>query len=147
MDQLLRPGAGGARPFMIVGSHRRGEDRAEGALDIELYDRLVEAARGSETVAYGELGDMLHLDFGNPNDRRRVGVLLGEISRFEVAAGRPMLSSVVIHKDDFQPGRGFFALGQELGLVQAGEDDMAFAIRQLKATWAAWAGRAGGQEL
>lgn len=110
-------------------------------MDVELYDRLVEAARASETVTYGELAEMLHMDFGNPNDRRRVGVLLGEISRFEVAAGRPMLSSVVIHKNDFQPGKGFFGLGQELGLVGAGEDEVAFAIRQLKGTWAEWATR------
>lgn len=108
-------------------------------MTLELYDRLVEAARVSETVAYGELGEMLHMDFGNPNDRRRVGVLLGDISRLEVAAGRPMISSVVIHKDDFQPGKGFFALGRELGLVDPGEDELAFAIRQLKATWATWA--------
>ena len=116
-------------------------------MDEELYETLVEAARASETVTYGELGEMLQMDFGNPNDRRWVGVLLGEISRFEVAAGRPMLSSVVIHKDDFQPGKGFFALGREPALVEPGEDEMAFAIRQLKATWATRAGNKGRPAL
>lgn len=125
----------------------RREWRGGRSLDIELYDRLVEAARADETVSYGELGEMLHLDFSDPNDRRRVGVLLGDISRSEVAQGRPMLSSLVIHKDDFQPGKGFFALGRELNLVEPGEDEMAFAIRQLKATWRAWPRTTDGRSV
>ena len=105
-------------------------------MDIELHDRLVEAARASETVAYGELGEMLHMDFGNPNDRRQVGVRLGDTSPLEVAAGRPMISSVMIQTDNFQPGEGFFALGPEHGLADPGDGELAFANRQLRDTWA-----------
>ena len=111
-------------------------------MDVEVYDRLVEAAKAGETVTYGELGEMLHLDFANPLARKKIGEVLGEISRFDVAAGRPMLSSLVTHKDDFRPGTGFFKLGLELGLVRPDEDEMAFEIRQIKETWAAWEGAA-----
>lgn len=42
--------------------------------------------------------------------------LLGEISVEEDAAGRGMLSVIVVHKlGDMQPGRGFFELAQHLG--------------------------------
>jgi hypothetical protein len=40
--------------------------------------------------------------------------MLGEIS-LEGAAGRGMLSVIVVHKDgDMQPGPGFFELAEEL---------------------------------
>jgi hypothetical protein len=42
--------------------------------------------------------------------------LLGEISEEEDAAGRGMLSVIVVHKDgDMQPGPGFFQLAKKLG--------------------------------
>jgi hypothetical protein len=42
--------------------------------------------------------------------------LIGEISEAEDAAGRGMLSVLVVHKvGDMQPGPGFFGLAQQLG--------------------------------
>jgi hypothetical protein len=41
--------------------------------------------------------------------------LLGQISVEEDAAGRGMLSALVVHKDDGMPGQGFFDLAQRLG--------------------------------
>ena len=41
--------------------------------------------------------------------------LLGQISVEEDAAGRGMLSALVVHKDDGMPGPGFFDLARRLG--------------------------------
>jgi molybdopterin synthase catalytic subunit len=42
--------------------------------------------------------------------------MLGEISSEEDAAGRGMLTVVVVHSDgDMQPGPGFFELAKQLG--------------------------------
>lgn len=47
---------------------------------------------------------------------KRLFHMLGEISSEEDAAGRGMLTVVVVHKSgDMQPGPGFFELAQSLG--------------------------------
>lgn len=103
-----------------------------------LYERLVEAARSGSLLSYTDVGKPLGLDFQSPADRNVIARLLGEISRHEVAQGRPMLSSVVWHADLSGPGVGLRNLGVELGLVRGDEDDLAFATRQLNSTFEFW---------
>jgi hypothetical protein len=110
-------------------------------VDEALYDRLVQAASGREFVYYNELAELTGMDNDSPHFGAQLGRLLGDISRFEVAGGRPMLSSVVVRKEDHLPGKGFFALGEELRLVQPGEDEVSFAVRQIRATHDFWADR------
>ena len=106
-----------------------------------LYERLVEAARKGYVLSYSDVGKPLGLDFESPADRNVIARQLGEISRNEVAEGRPMLSSLVWHKDLSGPGVGLRNLGTELGLVWGNEDDLAFATRQLNSTHAFWRDR------
>jgi hypothetical protein len=47
---------------------------------------------------------------------------LGQISVEEDAAGRGMLSALVVHKDDGKPGKGFFDLAKTLGRDVTDED-------------------------
>lgn len=111
-------------------------------LDAELEtmrDVLIETARRGDVIHYAPLGRLYDLDMANPQHRIRIGEMLGEISRHEVQNGRPMLSSVVVHGGDNPlPGRGFFKLGVELGVVRAGEDEVEFAVRQLKESYKVW---------
>jgi hypothetical protein len=66
--------------------------------------------------------------------------LLGEISMEENAAGRGMLSVVVVHKHgDMRPGPGFFVLGQVLG--HDTKDLEKFWIDQLKKVHRFWSSR------
>ncbi len=51
-----------------------------------------------------------------------------------------MLSSIVWYKDMSSPGPGLYKLGIELGVVRGNEDELAFAIRQVKDTHMFWAG-------
>lgn len=90
-----------------------------------VYERLVGAARAREFVHYGA----------------QVGKVLGRISEDEVAAGRPMISAIVVSKGTMLPGHGFFNLGQELHLVDPGDDEIGFAVRQIKRVHDYWAAR------
>ena len=58
-----------------------------------------------------------------------------------------MLSCLVVLAGGDLPGSGFYKLGRELGLVESGEDDMAFAVRQMKATFAYWRSRGGDEQV
>lgn len=112
-----------------------------------VYDRLVKAARAREFVHYAELAEMLNIDRDNPHFGAQVGKVLGQISEDEVAAGRPMISAIVVSKDTMLPGYGFFTLGQELRQTEPGEDDLAFAVRQIRRVHDHWSadGRPGSE--
>jgi hypothetical protein len=63
--------------------------------------------------------------------------MLGEISADEDAAGRGMLSVIVVHKSgDMQPGPGFFELARDLGRDTS--DILVCWITELKKAHAAW---------
>ena len=94
-----------------------------------VYERLVQAARARDFVHYAELAKMINIDIDHPLFGVPVGRDLGHISEDEVAVGRPMISAIVVNKDDRLLGRGFFKLGQDLHRVDPGEDETAFAIR------------------
>ncbi len=63
--------------------------------------------------------------------------MLGEISSEEDAAGRGMLTVVVVHKQgDMQPGTGYFELAESLGrdtgnILECWVDE----LRRVHATW------------
>lgn len=107
-----------------------------------VYDRLVEAARAGKFVHYDELAKMLGIDMSNEHWAVQVGKVLGRISEDEVAAGRPMISAIVVSKDTMLPGKGFFTLGQQLRRTEPGEDEIAFAVRQIKRVHGYWSAEA-----
>jgi hypothetical protein len=70
--------------------------------------------REAKPIAYSDLAKKISsIGFG-PHDHI-FHHLLGQISVEEDAAGRGMLSALVVHKDDGKPGPGFFDLAQSLG--------------------------------
>ena len=89
----------------------------------DIYQKIKSVARNQDIVFYGEIAPLAGLDMSSPDDRIEIGHLLGEISRYEHMQGRPMLSAVVVHKDNNKPGSGFFELAHELG-VYDGMDDV-----------------------
>ena len=109
-------------------------------------ERLIAAARAGELVHYAELAKMLGIDMDNPYFGAQVGKVLGQISEDEVADGRPMLSAIVVSKDTMLPGYGFFTLGQQLRQTEPDEDDLAFAIRQIRRVHDYWAAEAANGE-
>jgi len=65
------------------------------------------------------------------------GHILGEISEDEVAAGRPMLSSLAVGVGG-RPGPGFFDLARQLGRMRTDEDEASFWEREREAAYQAW---------
>lgn len=106
-------------------------------------DKLIEAARNQRVIYYAEVGELLDLFMDNPHHRRELGRILGEISTDEHDSGHPLLSVVVVHKENHRPGEGFFNLAKELGKQKPDEDDVTFYAKELKSVFDWWA--AAGQ--
>ncbi len=104
-----------------------------------IRDMLIEAARNRRVVYYAEVGRLLNFSMDNPSHRVELGKILGEISTEEYEEGRPLLSAVVVHKEDHQPGEGFFSLAKELGQKRPDEDSDAFYASELERVFIAWA--------
>ncbi len=77
---------------------------------------LRERARGrsNQTISYSDLVDQIKAIKLEAHDVR-LAHMLGEISAEEDAAGRGLLTVLVVHKGDVRPGDGFFELARSLG--------------------------------
>jgi hypothetical protein len=73
---------------------------------------LVAAARAGRPVSYLQLADSLLP--GEPRRIHRITLLLEELLREDLAAGRPLLAALAVGRAGL-PGRGFFLLLGELG--------------------------------
>jgi hypothetical protein len=103
-----------------------------------IYDALIGIARERETVTYGEIGRQANLDMMKPPHRAVLGLMLDEIDRHEHAAGRPLLSAVVVLKQTGVSSRGFFACARTLG-VETGPDERDFWAAELRRVYDYWA--------
>ena|ERR1035441_10795748 len=85
------------------------------AVKNEMVPVMSRTAANEDTISYSDLMKQVTTVRIGPDDPA-VGSLLGQISEDEDAAGRGMLSVVVVHKTgDKMPGPGFFALAETLG--------------------------------
>jgi len=76
---------------------------------------MIRRARSRDIISYSDLAREIGAYAFGPNDEASFH-LLGETSSEEDAAGRGMLTAVVVHKTgDMQPGSGFFKLARHLG--------------------------------
>lgn len=103
----------------------------------ELTYTLRAAARSGRSITEKAIAPIAGID---PTSEDIVAVLepiLAAINRAEDAAGRPMLSAVVVSATGL-PGSGFFASARELGL-HAGSDDHAVWTRELRRVQDYWA--------
>lgn len=102
----------------------------------EAKSLLGEYAKRRQMIPYSEFVtkiNSINIDYHDP----RLFHFLGEISAEEFAAGRGMLTTLVVHKHgDMQPGPGFFELAQELG--QDTTDILKFWIEEVKRVFVAW---------
>jgi hypothetical protein len=104
-----------------------------------LREHLIGVARRRETTSYAELARLAGLNVRDPADRARLAALLREISTAEHAAGRPMLTAVVLLQGRRRPGRGFFDLARSLG-AHPTPDDEAFFTAEVERVYREWAG-------
>ena len=103
----------------------------------EIYDEPKRVAKAASYTTYSDIAPLAELDMDTPSHRDEIGQLLGEISKYEHSQRRPMLSAVVIHRDNNMPGMGFFKLARELG-AYTGSDDLKFYLDELKRVHQHW---------
>lgn len=83
----------------------------------EIKLQLIELARLRTTWTYSQLNNHLNLglNFNNDYHRKLIGEWLGEISTHEHQNDRPLLSSLITHKNGKrEQGDGFYKLCEEL---------------------------------
>jgi len=113
--------------------------RAWQAAKDQIREILIDCAKRQVTISYSELvAKVTALDL-QPHDPR-LDELLGQLSSEEEAAGRGMLSVLVVHKTgDLRPGKGFFTCAEQLGLKTADQD--ALWVAQLNKVYDTWGRR------
>lgn len=137
----MQPQLGKSDKDLIEGTYKRlglPKRPTKPAPDPRLYERLIESARSRTMLSYSEVGTPAELDMSLSYHRRLIGQMLGEISIRESRAGRPMLSSIVVHEGSITVGSGFYQLGQDMQQVQPDESDKDFAKRQQQETFEFW---------
>jgi hypothetical protein len=102
-----------------------------------LYNRLIEVASAGKTIRRDDVACLLGLDLDSPTGRQELIHALNDISYQENAAGRPLLSAVVILPEIGYPGKAFFLLARELGFNNFG-DDRSFFYHELKQVHEYW---------
>lgn len=98
-----------------------------------IYSELTHVAKSGGVTTYGAIAPLAGLDMGNPDHRNQLAQILGDISRAEHEAGRPLLSVLVILEGENIPGKGFFTLAQDLGLYagRTKNEDLMFFVQEL----------------
>jgi hypothetical protein len=105
-----------------------------------VYDELRRTAQAQEVIYYSLLNKRcgLGLDFDKRSDSRKLGQILGEISRGEHSQQHPLLSVVAVYKETHMPANSFFRLARELGVLKVGESNDKFFLRHLRETHEHW---------
>ncbi|MGO8236088.1 hypothetical protein ACC806_07780 [Rhizobium ruizarguesonis] len=76
---------------------------------------LRQRAKRSDPITYSELASKISAVQMEPHDPR-LAHFLGEISTDEHEGGRPLITALVVHKHDLQPGKGFFDFHDRLDI-------------------------------
>jgi hypothetical protein len=101
---------------------------------------LIAVAAGRGTVPYSEVGERFGIEEGYK--WAEVAREVGAISEYEIEHERPMLSVVVVHKEDGFPGEGFFTWALDLGRMKRTKKDpknkVEFFVDELKAAHDYW---------
>lgn len=102
----------------------------------EMRQAMISRAKVRGTIPYSDLCKEVTTIALEPHSHA-LAAMLGEISADEDAAGRGMLTVIVVHKDgDMEPGPGFFELAQELGRDTT--DILRCWVEELKKVHSVW---------
>ncbi len=101
----------------------------------EMRHILIKRAKLGGTIRYSELTEQIATIDIKP-ESAALARMLGDISRAEDAAGRGMLSVIVVQKSSGQPGPGFFELAKELGRDTS--DTLKCSVDESKKVHAYW---------
>ncbi len=97
--------------------------------------KLIEVAEHKGTLSYSDVARIAGLHVRS----RALFQILDDISTAEHAADRPLLTAVVVRKEDGMSGAGFFKLATRLGHHREGDDRTLYWAWELKRVYAEWA--------
>lgn len=107
----------------------------------EVRKVLIDRARAGDIISYLELAVKVTAIKLEPQSFA-LTTMLREIAAEENAAGRGMLTAIVVYSSgDMQPGPGFFALAGRLG--KNTNDILRCWIKELKRVYGYWSGAKG----
>lgn len=110
----------------------------------DVYCKLIEKARNKQKPIYYE--DVAAVMGKTPEEKmghywvNETGYMLKEICEYEHKHNRPMLSAIVVLKDDEIPDKDFFELARKLGKLTSvsKQDEKAFWKQELLAIYETW---------
>jgi len=101
-------------------------------------EAMIARARRRSLITYSDLVSEIKSIRFEPHDPRLFH-FLGEISSDEDDAGRGLLTALVVHKVDMQPGDGFFVLAKARGRNTS--DPVRFWAEELGRVYSVWTGQ------
>jgi len=108
----------------------------------EARSELIKVAKVGEFITYGELARKLGVEpewFGE-GFQGWIGQVVGEVSEYEYARGRPLLSAVAVNQDTKEPGKGFYGLSGVPSSVSDGSEirRLEFWVAEVNKVWEYW---------
>lgn len=101
------------------------------------YSISINAAQQCGVVTYQEVAQACGLPTSGNYMSSTVGNLLGEVSRNELAHGRPFLSAIAVGVNG-KPGDGFYDWAKKLGSMKDDQDEEAFLTEESRRVYEAW---------
>ena len=109
----------------------------------DVYCKLIEKARNKQNMHYEEVAAIMGK---KPEEKmghywaNETGHMLREICDYEHKHNRPMLSAIVVLKNDGIPGKGFFELARGLGKLTSvsKQDEKTFWKQELLEVYKTW---------
>lgn len=106
----------------------------------KIYSKLIEVAKKSTVIYESDLARAAGMNLTLPHENREMDRYLDEINSYEREQGHPVLSAVVIQKDNHMPGKHFFEFCRDIGLLKS-EDEDEFYIKEQRNVHIFWASR------
>jgi ribosomal 30S subunit maturation factor RimM len=106
----------------------------------KIYNKLIEVAKKGAVVYENDVAKSASMNMSLPHEQREMDRQLDEINNYEREQGHPVLSAVVIQKENHMPNRHFFEFCRDIGLLKS-EDEDEFYIKELRNVHVFWASR------
>jgi len=113
-------------------------------LCLKLYDEMRQVAAQGGTVTCAELGARVGLPQDSLEGRAEFCRMVDAINLHLHLCGQPMLSAVVLARDNGRPSWRFFEQARRLGLYREGTDHQAFFQEELNKVYKCWSNAQGG---
>jgi hypothetical protein len=106
---------------------------------LRVYDEMRKAAAEGRTITCSELGERVGLSWSNPDCRAVLCRLMDAVNLHMHNKGQPLLSAVVLNRENGKPWWGFFDRARSLGRYE-GSDQQAFFHEELRKVFDCYAG-------